>query len=157
MKLFKGLRGRVILIVIVLAIVVAVPVIALSYAYTATPLAKVTITGGNATFEQGTIGGRGTIGDIGPSPQEFGGVAQGYPLTLSAGGHFVIGIQLANSDNVSHTLNAIHVAAPFAFYNASVPLPATLPAGSDATLYVGLTAPTTAGTYNFDVTIVSFS
>lgn len=155
MPIFKGLRGRVILVVIVLAIIVAVPTIALAYVYTSTPLAKVTVTGGAATFEQGTVGDQGTIGDIGFSPQSFGG-SDGFPLTLAASGSFRIGVALLNSDNVSHSLDAIHVEAPFTLANSSLPVPLDVPPGYDTILYLTLDAPTASGTYAFGVTLVSY-
>jgi hypothetical protein len=157
MKFVHTLKGRVILIAIVVAILVAIPVIALSYAYTATPLAQVTVNGGEVTFEQGTVNNQGTIGDIGPSPQQFAGTAEGYPITVSAGSHLRIGIQLVNSDTVAHHLDAIHVGSPFQLYNTSAPLPLEITGGSDATFYVTLTVPPDSGVYSFDVTVVSYS
>ena len=113
------------------------------------------MTGGEAAFEQGTVGNQGTIGDIGFSPQQFGG-SDGFPITLSAGGQFRIGVALLNPDHVTHSLDAVHVAAPFTLASTSLPVPLLVPPGYDSILYITLDAPTSSGNFAFGVTLVSY-
>ncbi len=151
------LGRRVLGLVIVAIIAVIVLAAALSYLYTATPLAKVTVQGGTVTIEQGTVDGRGSIGVIGISPQIYGGTSEGYPLTLAPGGTFTIQVALGNPDTENHTLDVVRVAEPFVGQSVGVALPLTIPPGRDLELPVVLTVPSEAGSYDFNVTLVSFS
>jgi hypothetical protein len=144
-----GSRGKFWRYVVVLIVVVAGGLGILSYLLLATPLAKVTVTGGSITFEEGQ-GAHGWWFD--PPHRSVNG--SGYPLSLSGGGTFQVGVDLANSDATSHSVSSVEVGAPFSLVSVSVPLPATVPAFSDTSLTLELKAPTSAGSFAFNLTVV---
>jgi hypothetical protein len=147
-----GARGKFWRYVVVLIVIVAGGLGILSYLLLATPLAKVTVTGGTVNFEEGQ-GAHGWW--FSPPHRSVNG--SGYPLSLSGGGTFQVAVDLANSDSTSHSVSSVEVASPFSIVSTSTPLPATVPAFSDTSITLELKAPTSAGNFAFNLTVVCAS
>ncbi|HEV2317917.1 MAG TPA: hypothetical protein VGV89_10155 [Thermoplasmata archaeon] len=148
----SGSRGRFWRIVIVAIVVVAGGLGILGYLLLSSPLAKVTVSGGTVTIEEGQ----------GPhgwwfSPPHRNVSGSGYPLSLSGGATFQVPIVLANTDTANHSVSSVEVASPFSVVSSSSPLPATVAGLSDTTLVLTLKAPLSAGTYSFNVTVICAS
>ncbi|MHB8351553.1 MAG: hypothetical protein ACYDFT_02515 [Thermoplasmata archaeon] len=156
MNLFgRGRRGRRPLLLLVVAIGIVGAAVLAEYVLTESPSARVTITGGQATFEEG----RTTYGTYWLTPQQdnYSGREQGFPITVAPGTTFRIALPLSNTDTIPHTLSSVTVAGPFSVSTTSVPLPAAVPPHEDTTFFLTLTAPSSAGTYSFSVTLICLS
>lgn len=143
--------------VLAIGAVVAVSLVgaafALHYTLTSTPLASVNVSGGTVHLEEGQDAGRWWFG----SPwQNLSSATGGFPLVLSASGTFTVYVPLVNSDNVSHTVNSVSVAAPFGVEGTGAPLPVSVAAHEDESLTIELFAPPSTGSYTFNLTVTCF-
>jgi hypothetical protein len=144
-------RALVLLIVLVVAAVV-VAGLALHYVYNSSSLATVTVDGGIVHIAEGEDASGYWFGN---STVSITGTENGYPLSVSPGGSFSVGLVLTNEDTVNHTISAVTVQSPFVLQKTSFHIPAVIPPGNDVDLGLTLTAPATAGTYSYSVEIVT--
>lgn len=151
----RGRHGRTPLLLLVAAIAIGAAAVLAAYVLTESPSARITVTGGQATFDEG----RTTHGTYWLIPQQdnYSGSEEGFPLTVAPGTTFRIALPLSNTDSVPHSLSSVTVGAPFAVSSTSVPLPAMVPPHEDTTFFLTLVAPPSAGTYTFSVMVTCLS
>ncbi len=150
----RRIRPLYLLVAVVAVAAVAVGLV-VNYELTSTSFAQVTVTGGTVIIEEGTTSPG--AGWIGPTPQNFSGEDSGYPKSFAAGTTFTVSVRLLNVDDHDHSLDLVSVRAPFALVSTDPSVPTTVPTGYDASLILTLRAPSSAGSYSFDVTLASLS
>ncbi len=116
------------------------------------PPSSVTVSQVDWTILEGTTStGHGWFG-----PGSFNStVSDGFPLTVAAGGSFVVAWAPVNLDVSPHTVSYASVNAPFTVDGTAPGLPCTVPVGDDPTPF-GFTigVPTSAsGAYVLDITL----
>jgi hypothetical protein len=150
----RKIRRLYVIVAVVAVAAVAVGLVA-NYELTSTSLAQVTVTGGTVHIEEGTT--PSGAGWIGPTPQNYSGEENGYPKSFAAGSTFTVSVRLLNVDDHDHSLDLVSVRAPFVLVSTDPSVPTSLPAGYDASLLLTLRAPSSEGSYSFDVTLASLS
>jgi hypothetical protein len=147
---FTGPRGTRHLLLVALVIVVVVVVVAAAlFLFNHSSSASVTVSGAAAYLEQGHTS-QGTLW-FGNATFPFG---SGFPLTLPVGSSFTLTLNLVNDDSLPHALVAFTPNSPFTVVSSAPAAPVHYAAYGDGATTVTLDAPSTAGTYALNLTVL---